>query len=54
MQMGRVHTKSKTDSLKLIGTSAILTTCHTCCEVVGDDDSNYAVIIDGIKESDHT
>ena len=48
------ESESATDSLKLIGACRILTTRHSGCQIVGNDDGDVGILVDSIKQSCHS
>ena len=49
-----LYTQSLTDSFELIGAGTVLTTSHTCGEVIRNHNGDIALVIDGIKQTGHT
>ena len=47
------HAKTTADGFNLVGAGRILTTSHTCCQVVADDDGDVSTLIDGIQQTGH-
>ena len=49
-----LNTQSDTDGLKLVSASRVLSASHASGEVVGDDDRDVRLVVDGIEQSGHS
>ena len=54
LQMLFADTQATTDSLELVGTSRVLTARHSGGKVVGDDNCDVGILVDGIQQTRHT
>ena len=53
LQVFVAQSQATTDGFKLISTGRVLSTCHTCGQVVADDDSDVGILVDGIQQTRH-
>ena len=51
--MLRLHAETYADGLKLVCSGRVLAACHASGEVVGDDDGDVRLVVDGVEQSRH-